>query len=51
MPKNKFNKEAYLQMLEQKLGGTTEGMQGKKRDLASIAQRLRQTIGKTPKLR
>lgn len=52
MAKIKFNKEAYLQMIEQKLAGTTryEEMQGRKKNLASIAQRLRQTISKTTEL-
>ena len=53
MPKNKFNREAYLQMLQEKLGGT-KGTSSKDNDLTSIAQRLRQTIPKhreLPRLR
>ncbi len=45
MPKNTFNKDAYLKMLQEKLGGRDE-TQGKKDGLASITQRLRQTIPK-----
>lgn len=49
MAKFKFSKETYMQMLEEKLGGTTayEEMKGKKKELSTIAQRLRQTVGRT----
>ncbi len=53
MPKNRFNKDAYLQMLQEKLGGTKE-IGGKGNELASITKQLRQTIPKhreLPKLR
>jgi len=45
MPKNTFNKDAYLKMLNEKLGGAG-ATPGKKDGLASITQQLRQTIPK-----
>jgi len=52
MPNRKYREE-YKRMLEQELGGTTayEEMKGTKKDLATVAQRLRQTIGRNLQLR